>query len=454
MSDDTITLAGGGLAGSLLAVFLARRGLRVTVYERRPDLRRHDVSAGKSINLALADRGIAALKAVGLFESVRPILVPMPGRLLHAPDGALSYLPYGSRPHEVNWSVSRGDLNKALLDAAEATGRVTVFFDHRVVDADLDAGTLTVLDETTGAQRVVPANPVIATDGAGSAVREAMRRRFGVEVSDEPLAHAYKELTIPPAELGGWAMRHDALHIWPRGTYMLIALPNPDQSFTVTLFMPREGFDALTTPPAVTEFFSAHFADAVPLMPGLVEDFFKNPTGSLGTVRCRPWTGGLGRAVLLGDAAHAIVPFHGQGMNAAFEDCVVLDRALATYGSDYKAAFDAFAAERKPDAEAIADMALENYVEMRDTVRDPKFALKKSVGFALEARHPRRFIPRYSMVMFHAEIPYSEARRRGAVQAEILDALTREVDTAEQVDYALADRMVTERLTVLPHVEG
>lgn len=453
MNPQHFTLAGGGLAGALLAVLLARRGHTVTIFEKRKDPRKTALSAGRSINLALAARGIKALETAGLFERIKPLLVPMPGRLLHSPDGELTYLAYGSRSNEVNWSVSRSGLNLALIDAAVETGRVTLAFEHTVTDRDVVSRTLTVVDTSTGERKTLAAPTVIATDGAGSAVREALRSRYGVKVSHEALAHAYKELTIAATPEGDWAMRHDALHIWPRGSYMLIALPNPDKTFTVTLFMPTERFGALDTVEKVSDFFAEHFSDAARLITSLSEDFFANPTGSLGTVRCHPYTDPHGTTALLGDAAHAIVPFHGQGMNAAFEDCVSLDRAIAHCGNDLGTAFRAYSSEREPNAEAIADMALENYIEMRDTVREPKFALRKQLGFMLETRHPTRFVPRYSMVMFHAEISYAEAQRRGAVQSEILDSLTQGKDTVTEVDLDLADRLVTERLPPLAHFE-
>ncbi|HWP95005.1 MAG TPA: NAD(P)/FAD-dependent oxidoreductase [Gammaproteobacteria bacterium] len=451
-SPEHVTLVGAGLAGSLLAVLLARRGLRVTVYERRPDMRRHTIPAGRSINLALASRGIVALERAGLFEKLKPILVPMPGRMIHDEHGATLYQPYSKNPWEYNWSASRAALNMALMDAAEATGRVVIHFQQRVDDCDFERGTLTLTDEENGTVRTVAATPVIASDGAGSAIRHAMVRRGLARSAEEILAHAYKELHIPPAEGGGFRMTRDALHIWPRGGYMLIALPNPDGSFTVTLFLAREGspsFVELDSPARVRAWFETQFPDAVPLMPGLVEDFFRNPTGTMGTIRCAPWHVG-GHALLLGDAAHAIVPFHGQGMNCAFEDCIALDDLIERFGPDWERIFAAFYAERKPNAEAIADMALDNYIEMRDRVRDPRFHLMKKVEFLLEDRHPQRFIPRYSMVMFHPDIPYAEAQRRGAVQAVILEELLHGKNAPEEIDLDRADALIRERLEPLP----
>ena len=434
-----ITLVGAGLAGSLLAIFLAKRGHRVTLLERRPDPRKTAASAGRSINLALANRGIAALEEVGVMESLRSVLIPMAGRMLHDEEGGLRLIPYGNKPHEVIYSVSRGGLNALLLDAAEATGRVAIRFGQTVTGVDF--ANRRVLPQGT------PYDVLIGTDGSASAVRSAILERTAGRLDEQPLGHGYKELTIPAADGGRFRMEKGALHIWPRGEFMLIALPNVDGSFTATLFLPNQGdesFEALTTPEAVRALFERRFADAIALMPSLVEDFFGNPTGHLETIRCEPWSF-EDHALVLGDAAHAIVPFHGQGMNAAFEDCSALDRCLGNPDRPWSEIFAEFEARRRPDTGAIADMALENYVEMRSTVREPKFQLKKDLSFRLEERHPGRFIPRYSMVMFHT-IPYAEARRRGAIQEEILDALTNAAASLDEVDLARADRLIAERL--------
>ncbi|HEY7818493.1 MAG TPA: NAD(P)/FAD-dependent oxidoreductase, partial [Vicinamibacteria bacterium] len=385
-----VTLVGAGLAGSLLAIFLARRGYRVTLLERRPDSRKSstEVSAGRSINLALANRGIAALEEVGVMESVRPALIPMAGRMLHDEEGNLRLIPYGNKPHEVIYSVSRAGLNTILLDAAESTGRVSIRFGETVAGVDFD--NRRVLPQQ------IPFDLLIGTDGSASAVRAAILERTGGELDEEPLGHGYKELSIPPAAGGQWRMEKGALHIWPRGEYMLIALPNVDGSFTVTLFLPNEGeesFEALKTPEALRALFERRFADAIPLMPRLGEDFFANPTGHLETIRCAPWSY-EDQALVLGDAAHAIVPFHGQGMNAAFEDCSAFDQSLRDPDRSWNEVFAEFEKRRRPDTDAIADMALENYVEMRSTVREPKFQLKKDLSFRLEERHPGRVIPR------------------------------------------------------------
>jgi kynurenine 3-monooxygenase len=350
-----ITLVGAGLAGSLLAIFLARRGYRVTLLERRMDPRPRkteaSTSAGRSINLALANRGIAALEEVGVMESVRAGLIPMAGRMLHDEEGRLRLIPYGNKPHEVIYSVSRAGLNELLLDAAESTGKVSIRFGETV--GGVDFANRRVLPQTT------PYDVLIGTDGSASAVRAAILERTGGRLDEKPLGHGYKELSIPAADGSGsgagaggrFRMEKNALHIWPRGEYMLIALPNVDGSFTATLFLPNEGeesFEALTTPDAVHALFERRFADAIPLMPRLVEDFFGNPTGHLETIRCEPWSF-EDHALVLGDAAHAIVPFHGQGMNAAFEDCSAFDRCLENPDRSWESVFAEFETRRRRD---------------------------------------------------------------------------------------------------------
>ncbi len=446
MGDRHITVVGAGPAGSLLAIYLARRGHSVTVYEARPDLRRVEVPAGRSINLALANRGIAALAALGLMDEVEKLLIPMRGRMLHDEDGRLTLQPYGQRPHEIIYSVSRLLLTALLLDAAEATGRVEIRFVARCAGIDLERGTLSLRDDRGGGEDI-RFGVVIGCDGVNSVVRAAILEAASGSCREEPLAHGYKELRILPAEGGGFRMEPHALHIWPRGDYMLIALPNLDEGFTVTLFLPHVGeqsFAALSDESRLLAFFRARFPDALAHMPDLAGQFFRHPTGQLGTLRIRPWKV-RDRALILGDAAHAIVPFHGQGMNCAFEDCAALDACLERYPDDWARAFAEFEGLRKPNAEAIADLSLENYLEMRSTVRDPGYQLKKALAFRLEDRHPGCFIPRYSMVMFH-RIPYREAQRRGRIQDHILEALTMGVSDLDAVDYGYADRLIAEAL--------
>lgn len=436
-----ITLVGAGLVGPLLGVFLARRGYAITIYERRPDPRSASIAAGRSINLALANRGMVALERAGLLDAIRPILLPMAGRMLHDEKGQTTFLPYGHRPEEVIYSVSRNELNKRLLNAAEAEG-VTIQFTRNCLGVDFHEQRL-ILNKAGDMPRF---RRLIGTDGSASKVREAILHVTGGRSVEEPLGHGYKELCIQPDKAGNSRMATGALHIWPRGEFMLIALPNPDATFTLTLFLPQTGpesFASLTTNHAVDDFFARYFPDAHALMRDLTTQFFSNPLGHLDTVRCDTWHYG-DKALLLGDAAHAIVPFHGQGMNCGFEDAVALDQCLDGT-NNWEEIFAKFFALRKPNADAIADMALENYIEMRAIVRDPKFALKKALSFALEDCFGPRFIPRYSMVMFHT-MPYAEAKARGAIQEEILDRLTANVDRLEDVDFAQAEALIKARL--------
>jgi kynurenine 3-monooxygenase len=476
-TEPRIVLAGGGLVGSLLAVMLGQRGLPVTVYEKRPDMRRTTISAGRSINLALAERGLHALRLAGLKDQVEPLLIPMRGRMLHPLEGSEEFSSYGQRPHEVIYSVARGLLNQVMLSAAEATGLATIAFRTECIDVDLANRRMEMVDLESGRRWTEEFDILLGTDGAASAVRTAIVEECGGTWHTEWLDHDYKELEIPAGAEGKHQLEKNALHIWPRRGFMLIALPNLDGSFTVTLFLNKSGvpssragsvsddgapspslragsfsdgpalapgFDQLTSPAAVNSFFSDFFPDARTLIPDLAADFFANPTGSLGTVRCEHWTDGQ-EALLLGDASHAIVPFHGQGMNAGFEDCAVLLELLDRHPGDWPVVMRAFEQRRRPDARAIATMALENYVTMRDSVLDPRFQLKKELGFELERRLPERFIPRYSMVMFH-RIPYHLALERGAVQEQLLDELTAGKTRLEEIDLALGERMVLDRL--------
>jgi kynurenine 3-monooxygenase len=439
MRPSHVVIAGSGLVGTLLATMLTRRGYRVTLYEKRPDLRRANLSAGKSINLALAERGMYGLRLAGLMDDVEPLLIPMRGRMVHGLDGTTEFFPYGQRPHEVIYSVSRGDLNRIMLDAVESTGSAKLHFQHEVRRANLDRRSLTLFDGATGREVTAEFEFVIGSDGSGSAIRKPLIAQTGGVETFEPLPHDYKELTIPAGPGGAYQLEREALHIWPRGGFMLIALPNLGGSFTVTLFLPRSGpvsFERLRTPNEVQGFFRKWFSSAEQYLPNLVEDFFGHPTGELGTLRCWPWTFGQS-AMLIGDAAHAIVPFHGQGMNCGFEDCGVWLQLLERFGDDWSRAMREFETLRKPAADAIATMALENYIEMRDSVRDPRFQLKKELSFELERLFPARFIPRYSMVMFH-RIPYHVALERGQVQERILEELTRGAASLAEIDVSRA----------------
>jgi kynurenine 3-monooxygenase len=439
-----VNIVGAGLAGALLAVLLARRGYPVTLFERRPDPRQSQPERGRSINLALAARGMRALERAGVLEGIRALLIPMRGRMVHELSGNVTLQAYGQREHEVIYSVGRADLNRVLIEEALRHPGVSVEFNQQCLGADPARNVLRLRDQRTAGEREVALSVTIGTDGAGSAVRSGLAARGLVTVREEWLDHDYKEFTIPAAA-GRHALQREALHIWPRGGFMLIALPNTDGSFTATLFLARSGgtasFAALTSPELAVQFFAREFPDAVPLMPDVRAQFARNPQGQLGSVHAAPWHLG-GQLLLLGDAAHAIVPFHGQGMNAAFEDCLALDALLDTYGS-WETAFGEFEALRRPNAAAIAQMAVENYTEMRDTVLDARYLRRKSIAMELERRFPDRFIPRYSMVMFHPEIPYAEALRRGGVQAQILAELD---GGGGGADSPLAAKLVSERL--------
>jgi len=447
LPGDSVSIAGAGPTGALLAVLLQRRGAQVTLFESRPAPRGGAGESGRSINLALADRGIHALKLAGVFDEIRGALVPMRGRMVHRQDGSASLQPYGLRPREVIYSISRQRLNEALLSVALRQPRVAVKFEHRLEDADFEARVAQVRDLRHGLDVRVPMRPLLATDGAGSVMRRRMAALGLIEARESDLEHGYKELSIPADAHGGYRMAREALHIWPRGGYMLIALPNDDGSFTATLFLPRHGplsFASLTSPASIEQFLSADFPDARALMPDCVAEFRRNPTGFLGTVYAAGWHAS-GIAALVGDAAHAIVPFHGQGMNCCFEDCVELDACAARHSS-WQDVFEEFYGIRKPNTEAIAAISLENYLEMRERVGDPKFQLQHSLALELERRFPDRFIPRYSMVMFHHEIPYLTALERGVIQARLLNELTAGAAALQDIDYGLAEREIESRL--------
>jgi kynurenine 3-monooxygenase len=446
-----VRIIGAGPTGALLAILMQRRGYSVELYEARPDPRGAPSESGRSINLALADRGIHALQMAGVFQNLQGALLPMRGRLIHDQAGGTSLQPYGQRPNELIYSISRHELNQNLLEVAARQQGVSIHFEHRFETADFGEGVALIRDLRRDRLLSVPMQPLLATDGAGSRMRGAMNSLHLIEAHEADLEHGYKELSIPADAAGRHRMAHDALHIWPRGDYMLIALPNCDGSFTATLFLAKHGkisFDSLTETGAIDKFLSQSFPDACELMPARVAEFKENPIGFLGTVTARPWHHG-GMAALIGDSAHAIVPFHGQGMNCCFEDCVEFDACVGRHSS-WENAFAEFGDLRKPDTDAIAAMALDNYLEMRERVAHPKFQLQQALSLELERRFPRRFIPRYSMVMFHHEIPYRTALERGAVQAQLLAALTADpVSSLGDVDFERAANEIHARLAPL-----
>lgn len=447
--QEPVTIIGAGLCGSLLAVMLKRQGFDVSLLERRADPRKGPSVAGRSINLALSARGIRALEYAGVLPLVNELLMPMRGRVIHSEDGKTELQPYGQRQDEQIYSVSRAGLNRILVEAAEDLG-IAVHFGQEARGFDGPRRHIRMIDHAAGSDWTSAGSPVIAADGAGSAMRRALDQTVGIAATENLLPHGYKELRIPPGPGGTHLLDPGGLHIWPRGGFMLIALPNPGGDFTLTLFLANEGaesFASLDDEARIESFFRRYFADVVPLIPDLARSFLANPIGILGTVRCSGWHDG-GRLLLIGDAAHAIVPFHGQGMNLAFEDCLVLDETVRTEKT-WEAAFAGFQQRQLPNANAIADMALENYIEMRDTVRDPKYKLRKELSFELERRLPDRFIPRYSMVMFHDEIPYAIAQQRGAIQESVLDELVQDARTLEEMDFASAEALVLKRLPPL-----
>jgi kynurenine 3-monooxygenase len=442
-----LAIVGAGLAGALLATLLARRGWDVDVFERRGDPRLTGYAGGRSINLALAERGLHALRAADADGAVLERAVMMRGRMVHPRHGQPQLQRYGRDDSEVIWSVSRGELNITLLDAAEAAG-ARLHFDRGLVDVDFDARIARFGGEGD-ALHAHPFTALLGCDGAGSTLRGLMGRHADLGERTEWLGHGYKELEIPPAPDGGFRIEPNALHIWPRGRYMCIALPNDERTFTVTLFMALhdEGngdphFDAVDSAAAARALFERDFPDALALIPDLERDYAANPVGTLATLSLQRWRLG-DAAVLLGDAAHAMVPFHGQGMNCAFEDCVALARHLDE-SADLAAAFAAFEAERLPNARAIQRMALDNYIEMRDLVDDPAFLLQSALERALQQRHPGRFVPHYGMVTF-MRIPYALALERSEVQRGILVEATRGLDSLDGVDWAAVDATV-ERL--------
>lgn len=418
---NDILVVGAGLCGSLLALRLAQRGYTIRVYESRPDLRVTDISAGRSINLALSDRGFKALRLAGVEEKARDICIPMIGRLIHDIEGNTFPSNYSGRKGEYINSISRSDLNGLLLTEADKFKNLTITFNTECKGVDLDTNTVTFYDHTSTKEFEVTADVIFGTDGAGSALRKSyyLERKFLFSYSQNFLTHGYKELEIPASNDGKHLISKDHLHIWPRGDYMLIALPNLDGSFTVTLFLSYDegayNFNNLTTAEKVTKFFEQQFPDALALIPDIASEFFNNPTGALGTVKCSPWHY-KNKTLLLGDAAHAIVPFYGQGMNASFEDVTVFDAILDEYEGNWEIIFKTFEKQRKKDTDAIADLAIDNYYEMRDHVANPLFKEKRTLEMTFEENFPDEYFSKYSMVTFNEELPYHKAMIKGRAQ--------------------------------------
>ena len=417
---DTVII-GAGLVGSLLSIYLSKRGYKVKIYERRADMRKEDMIAGRSINLALSDRGIKALEEVGLMDQIRNICIPMHGRFMHNADGSTAYQPYGKEGQYIN-SVSRGELNCKLMDLAEANN-VEINFNQKCESIDWDKNDIQFTNVSSGQRTTINGQLIFGSDGAFSAARlthQLQHERF--QYDQYYIDFGYKELNIPAGENNSFLLEKNALHIWPRGNYMMIALPNIDGSFTCTLFFPFEGetsFTSLDTKEKVRSFFEKTFTDAARLMPTLEKDFFNNPTGSLVTIKCYPWIR-EDKFALIGDAAHAMVPFFGQGMNCGFEDCSVLNSLIEKHDENWSNILSEYQQLRKPDGDAICDLALNNFVEMRDKVADPKFLLQKKIEAAFSKKYPDKWIPLYSQVTFSPQIRYSEALVNGQRQEAIM----------------------------------
>ena len=453
--QQNILIIGAGLCGSLLALRLGQRGYNVSVYEMRPDLRTTDISAGRSINLALSDRGIKAMKLVGIEDKVNELCIPMNGRMLHDKESNTFLSNYSGRDYEYINSISRGELNALLLTEAEKHDNVTFHFNKKCKSVDFENTTAHFQDYNTKEEFIEDADCIIATDGAGSALRKSyyLGKKFLFSFSQDYLSHGYKELSFLPTETGDYKTYKNALHIWPRSSFMLIALPNLDGSFTVTLFLSFDegeyNFNNLTTPEIVTEFFQKEFPDALEIMPNLIDDFFENPTAPLGTVKCSPWHY-KGNTLLMGDSAHAIVPFYGQGMNASFEDVVEFDKVLDQNLDNWEATFTAYEKKRKKDTDAIADLAIDNFHEMKGHVANPIFQEKRKIEMALEKEFPEDYSSKYSLVTFNEDIGYREAMLRGRAQDKaILNMLNDKVISLEDDLNDILDKVKVETEAIL-----
>jgi kynurenine 3-monooxygenase len=436
---DKILIIGAGLCGSLLALRLAQRGYKVDVYESRPDLRTIDISAGRSINLALSDRGFKALRLAGVEEQAKAICIPMYGRLMHDTKGNTFASNYSGREGEYINSISRGGLNGILLTEAEKHENVNIHFNSKCIAVDIENTKARFENYNNKVEFSVDADVIFGTDGAGSVLRKSyyLERKFLFSYSQNYLSHGYKELEIPADKNGNHQISNEHLHIWPRGDYMLIALPNMDGSFTVTLFLSYDegeyNFNNLTTEEKITAFFKNEFPDALALIPNIKDEFFNNPVGALGTVKCSPWSY-QNNTILMGDAAHAIVPFYGQGMNASFEDVTVFDEILNQDLGNWESVFKAYEKARKQDTDAIADLAIDNFYEMKDHVANPLFKQKRKIEMDLEKNFPTEYFSKYSMVTFNEGISYDEAMKKGRAQDKALLNLIADDDISTSLD--------------------
>jgi len=453
--NENILIIGAGLCGSLLALRLAQRGYNVNVYESRPDLRVTDISAGKSINLALSDRGFKALRLAGVEEKARAICIPMKGRLIHDLEGNTFASNYSGRKGEYINSISRGDLNGMLLTEADRFDNLTIHFNTECTSVDLDTNTVFFKNNLTKEGFNITADIIFGTDGAGSELRKSyyLERKFLFSYSQNFLTHGYKELEISASKEGKHQISKDYLHIWPRGDYMLIALANLDGSFTVTLFLGHEegeyNFKDLTSEEKINAFFKKQFPDALALIPNITEEFENNPTGALGTIKCSPWYY-KGRTLIMGDAAHAVVPFYGQGMNASFEDVTVLDGIIDKHEGNWETIFKVYQKTRKADADAIGELAEENYFEMRDHVANPIFKEKRKIEMALEKNFPNDYFSKYSLVTFNEDIGYHEAMTIGRAQDKaILNMLSDGVISTSDDINDILNKVKTETEAIL-----
>jgi kynurenine 3-monooxygenase len=448
--NELVAIVGGGLVGSLLAIYMRRRGHHVQLFEKRPDMRSQSIDAGRSINLVVTSRGLNALAEVGILEEVMKITIPVKGRMMHSLQGDLTYSPYGKDDNECNYSVSRGELNKILLDIAEREGAET-FFERELLNFDLNSRELS-FKTASGETEKISADRVFGTDGAGSVIRKEMKGSLkDFEESIIPLGASYKELYMPSSKNGNYPIEKNALHIWPRGKHMFMALPNLDGSFTMTLYLPDDGdisFQSYKTKEDVSEFFHTYYNDSVSLMPKLVEDYLENPVGRLATVKCSPWSDNKSVA-LLGDAAHAVVPFFGQGMNAGFEDCMYLNQFLDETGS-WEDALRKYSQFQKGNGDAIADMAVENFTVMKEKVADSVFLFRKSVEIELEKRFPEIYRSKYGAVTYTL-IPYQLCMEMGEIQKNLLDQLCEKASSLEDIDFEKAEDLIHKQMT--PFVE-